>query len=425
MPLTDTAIRQAQPGPKSRKLSDANGLYLELSPAGGKWWRLKYRYAGKEKRISLGTYPETGLKAAREGALAARQLLASGIDPSEARKEDRAELRLVQESAKREEAGLPAEGSFELVAREWFETRRDDWAAGYSSKIIARLEADIFPWMGKEPIDSITPPQLLQVIRRIENRGVLETAHRALENCGQIFRYAVATGRVESSPARDLKDALRKPMVVHFPAITDPARLGELLRACDGYKGSHIVRTALRIMPMVLLRPGELRQARWEEFDLDAALWTVPAVRMKREKVGKLHGKPHLVPLATQVVDALRNLHPLTGPTGYVFRGERHHDRPMSDAAVNAALRAMGFPKDEVTGHGFRATARTMLVERLRVPESIVEAQLAHSVKDSLGRAYNRTEFQAQRAKMMQTWADYLDTLRKGGKAKSSSRRAA
>lgn len=270
----------------------------------------------------------------------------------------------------------------------------------------------MFPYIGADPITLVTPPRLLEVLRRVEARGVVETAHRALENCSQVFRYAVAIGKAESNPARDLKDALKKPMVKHFPAVTDPKRLGELLRACDGYKGTHVVRAALGLMPMVLLRPGELRQARWDEFDLDAGVWTVPAARMKREKAGKLFGKPHVVPLARQAVVLLRDLQALTGASPYVFRGERHHDRPMSDAAVNAALRAMGFSADEVTGHGFRATARTMLAERLGVPEPVIEAQLAHSVRDSLGRAYNRTEFQIERVAMMQKWADYLDQLR-------------
>lgn len=281
-----------------------------------------------------------------------------------------------------------------------------------------RLEVDVFPYIGAAAITSVTPPKLLEVRRRVEARGVLETARRALENCSQVFRFAVALGKIESNPARDLKDALRKPMVKHFPAITDPERFGELLRACDGYKGTHVVRAALRLLPMVFLRPGELRHAKWEEFDLDAGLWTIPASRMKREKSGKLYGKPHLVPLAHQAVAVLRDLQELTERSPFVFRGERHHDRPMSDAAVNAALRAMGFNADEVTGHGFRATARTMLAERLGVAESVIEAQLAHSVKDSLGRAYNRTEFQAERASMMQIWADYLDQLRHSQQSK-------
>jgi|SRR6185312_7931476 len=412
---SDTTIRNIKPGDARKRLTDGEGLYLLLFVKGGAHgWRLDYTIHGKRKTLSLGTYPDTGLKLAREKAEAARQLVAAGADPSEQRKEDKAAHVRAREAEERAGAGLPSQGSFEEVAREWYALHRDDWAPSYGDKIIKRLESDVFPWIGRLPVDCITPPQLLTVLRRIEQRGVVETAHRALENCSQVFRHAVASGCAPSNPARDLKDALRKPVVKHFPAITNPVRLGELLRACDAYQGTHVVRTALRLMPLVLLRPGELRQAQWSEFDLDAGVWTVPAARMKREKAGKLNGKPHIVPLAAQAVAALRELYPLTGPHGYVFRGERHHDRPMSDAAVNAALRAMGFGADEVTGHGFRATARTMLAERLGVVEPVIEAQLAHSVKDSLGRAYNRTEYHDERRAMMQTWADYLDRLRKG-----------
>lgn len=412
MPLTDTAIRKATPGPKTRKLSDGKGLYLELSPAGGRWWRLKYRIAGVEKRISLGTYPETSLKAAREKTDEARALIAQGIDPSQARKAAKQEAAHQDEQAQRQAQGLPLNGSFEAVAREWFDTRKDEWAPTYAQKIIRRLEADAFPWLGNLPVQNITPPMVLEVLRKAENRGVIETAHRVLETCGQVFRFAVATGRIESNPARDLKDALRKPMVQHFAAITDPKRFGELLRAIDSYRGTPVVCAALRLLPLMLLRPGELRQAHWDELDLPAAIWTVPAARMKREKVGKIYGKPHIVPLPRQAVAIFEALKPLTEHSPYVFRGERSANRPMSDAAINAALRTLGFSSDEVTGHGFRASARTMIVERLGIAESVVEAQLAHSVRDSLGRAYNRTEFIQERVRMMQQWADYLETLR-------------
>lgn len=412
MPLTDTAIRKAMPGPKTRKLSDGKGLYLELSPAGGRWWRLKYRIAGVEKRISLGTYPETSLKAAREKMEEARALVAQGIDPSQARKAAKQEAAHQDEQAQREAQGLPLHGSFESVAREWFDTRKDEWATTYAKKIFRRLEADVFPWLGKLPVTNITPPMVLDMLRKAENRGAIETAHRVLETCGQVFRFAVATGRIESNPARDLKDALRKPMVQHFAAITDPQRFGELLRAIDSYRGTPVVCAALRLMPLMLLRPGELRQAQWDELDLPAATWTVPAARMKREKVGKIYGKPHIVPLPRQAVAIFEALKPLTEHSPYVFRGERSAQRPMSDAAINAALRTLGFSADEVTGHGFRASARTMIVERLGIAESVVEAQLAHSVRDNLGRAYNRTEFMQERVRMMQQWADYLDTLR-------------
>ncbi|WP_326538618.1 tyrosine-type recombinase/integrase [Pseudorhodoferax sp.] len=412
MPLTDTAIRKAVPGPKSRKLADGQGMYLEVAPSGGKWWRLKYRIAGVEKRLSLGTYPETSLKAAREKRDEARAAIVQGIDPSDLRKASKVQAQADHADAKRVAAGLPPPDSFKHVAQEWFDTRKDDWSESYGQKIMRRLEVDVYPWLGDTAMSAITPPMVLTVLRRIEGRGVVETAHRALENCGQVFRYAVATGRIESDPSRDLKDALRRPMVVHFPAITSPERLGTLLRAIYSYRGTPVVVAALRLLPMLLLRPGELRQGQWPEIDLAGALWSIPPSRMKREKAGKLFGKPHLVPLARQAVAIFEELHPVTGRGAMVFRGERSHERPMSDAAINAALRSMGFSNDEVTGHGFRATARTMLVERLGVPENVVEAQLAHAVKDNLGRAYNRTEFVAERVAMMQRWADYLDELR-------------
>jgi integrase len=403
MPLTDATVRNAKPGVKSRKLTDASGLYLEVRPEGGKWWRLRYRFEGREKLLSLGTYPDVPLGEARAKRDEMRKLVASGADPSLARK--------ASKLARADDVA----NSFEALAREWYSVKRDDWSASYGEKIIARLEADVFPYIGRRPVAEVTPPDLLEVLRRVEGRGVVETAHRARENCSQIFRFAVATGRATSDPARDLKDALRTPTVKHFPAITKPERLAELLRACAGYAGTPVVRTALLLAPMLLLRPGELRHAQWSEFDLDAATWLVPAARMKRLKAGKFQGAPHMVPLPTQAVAALRELEPLTGRNAYVFRGERHHDRMMSENTINAALRTMGFQKDEVCGHGFRATVRTMAVERLGVAAEVVEAQLAHRVRDSLGRAYNRTEFLDQRRAMMQLWADYLAALAKGG----------
>ena len=399
-------------------MTDGLGMYLEVAPSGGKWWRLKYRVAGVEKRLSLGTYPETSLKSAREKRDEARALIAQGIDPSDLRKASKAQAQADAAQAQRAAEGLPQQDSFEQIAREWYETRKDDWSPSYGEKIMRRLEADVFPWLGDKPINTLTPPMVLAVLRRVEKRGVVETAHRALENCSQVFRYAVATGRVESDPARDLKDALRRPMVKHFAAITSPERLGTLLRAIHSYNGTPVVNAALRLLPLLLLRPGELRQGEWAEIDLAGSTWAVPAARMKRQKVGKLYGKPHLVPLARQAVAILEELQPITGRGAMVFRGERSHERPMSDAAINAALRALGFSADEVTGHGFRATARTMLVERLGIAESVVEAQLAHAVRDNLGRAYNRTEFVAERVDMMQRWADYLDALRSDVPAK-------
>lgn len=377
-------------------------------------WRFDYSFHGRRKTISLGTYPDTSLALARRKADQARQLVAEDIDPSQKRKAEKESWAQERIADEREAQGLPPIDSFEAVAREWYAVKKDGWSPSYGERIIARLENDVFPYIGKVPVAEVTPPQLLEVMRRIEARGVLETAHRALQDCSQALRYAVATGKAPSNPARDLKGALRRPMAKHFPAITEPKRLGELLRAIDSYAATPVVRAALKLAPMVLLRPGELRFAEWPEIDLDAAMWTVPAIRMKRELRQKLHGAPHLVPLPRQAVEVLRELHPLTGHAKMVFRGERHHDRAMSENTINAALRAMGFSADEVTGHGFRATARTMLQENLGFDPDVIEAQLAHAVRDPLGRAYNRTEFLEQRRKMLQAWANYLDKLRQG-----------
>ncbi len=410
---SDQTIKAVKPGDARKRLNDGDGLFLLLFVKGGAHgWRFAYSLHGRRNSLSLGTYPDVGLALARRKADEARALVAAGVDPSDARKTSKAEQHRKQESDRRSAAGLPAEDSFEAVAREWFETRKDRWSTGYSEKVIARLEADVFPYVGRLAIEAVTTPDLLAVLRRMEARGVVETAHRARESCSQIFRFAIATGRATRDPAQDLRDALRQPTVRHFPAITTPKRLGDLLRAAYGYAGTPVVRAALRLAPMLLLRPGELRHAQWVEIDLETRTWTVPAERMKREKAGKQFGAPHIVPLPPQAVDVFRDLFPLTGRSQWVFRGERHHDRPMSENTVNAALRAMGFAADEVTGHGFRATARTMLAERLGYEESVIEAQLAHSVKDSLGRAYNRTEFLAQRRGMMVAWANYLDELR-------------
>jgi integrase len=410
---SDATIKAIRPGDPRKRLSDGAGLYLLLYVNGGSHgWRFDYTFEGRRKLISLGTYPATTLAIARRKAEAARQLVAEGFDPSAQRKSQRAAQLKTAEAQTRVKAGLPELGSFEAVAREWYEIKRGGWAPSYGEKIMARLEGDVFPWLGRLPIATIPPTQILEVIRRVEDRGVVETAHRVLESIGQIYRYAVACGKATYNPARDLKEALKPATPRNFPAITDPERFGQLLRACDNYAATPVVRAALKLAPMLLLRPGELRFAEWHEIDLDAALWTVPAARMKRELRGKNLGAPHLVPLPRQAVAVLRDLHPLTGHATMVFRGERHHHRAMSENTVNAALRAMGFSADEVTGHGFRATARTMLHERLGFSPDVIEAQLAHSVRDSLGRAYNRTEFVQQRREMLQTWADFLDKLR-------------
>jgi integrase len=410
--LSDTLIRNIKPGYPRARLTDGSGLYLLTFVKGGAHgWRLDYTFGGKRKTISLGTYPDTGLRLARDKAATARQLIASGTDPSQQRKSEKLQQAIAREAELHQAEGKPVAGTFEQVAREWFATRRGEWAPGYADKILQRLERDIFPFLGRSSMDAITPPKLLEVLRRIEARGAIETAHRALENCGQAFRFGVATGRATSDPGRDLKDALRKPQVEHFPAVTDPKRLGQVLRAMAGYNGTPVVKAALRLTPMLLLRPGELRQAEWSEIDLDAALLPVAPARMKGRRHAKVHGKAHFVALPRQAVEVLRELHQVTGQGELVFRGERDHDRPMSDAAVNAALRAMGFAQDELTAHGFRATARTMLAERLGVHEAVIEAQLAHAVKSALGRAYDRTQFLVERKVMMQQWADYLDEI--------------
>jgi len=416
VPLTDTVIRNLKPSDAKKRLSDGNGLYLLASVNGGSHgWRFDYTFKTIRKTISFGTYPDTSLKLAREKAAAARSLVAAGIDPSEKRKAEKVQNKQYREMQIAVASGAILPGTFEQIAREWFDIKSPEWAPSYGDKVIRRLEADVFPWVGKKPIDSITPPEMLSVLRRIESRGVIETAHRAKESCGQIFRYAISTGLAVSDPCRDLKGALRKPKTRNFAAIITPKELAELLRAIDGYAGTHIVRTALKLAPLLMVRPGELRFADWEEFDLDKSLWTIPSARMKRTKDEKKFGKPHVVFLPTQAVVLLRELQPLTGPSGYVFRGEYKHDRAMSENTINAALRRMGYDtQNEVTGHGFRATARTMLEEQLGWDPKLMEAQLAHDVPDVLGTSYNRAEFLALRKQMMQAWADYLDYLRKG-----------
>ncbi|MGE5539631.1 MAG: tyrosine-type recombinase/integrase [Gemmatimonas sp.] len=407
MPLTDAAIRAAKPSKKPVRLFDGGGLYLEIAPSGGKWWRLKYRFGGKEKRLSLGTYPETPLAGrkdaktgvwmdgAREKRDQARRLLAQGIDPGEHRK-----------ATKRAKDGLTA-NSFEAVAREWFAKFASQWTAQHGERHLRRLEQDVFPWIGKKAVAEITAPELLSVLRRIESRGAAETVRRVRQKCGQIFRYAIATGRAERDPSADLKGALAPPRVRHFAAVTEPKQLGGLLRAIEGYNGQLVTRCALRLAPLVFVRPGELRCARWSEIDLDGAEWNIPAERMKMRSA-------HVIPLASQAVAILSELHPLTGDGEYVFPSARTPKRPMSNNAILAALRRMGIAKEEMTGHGFRAVARTLLDEVLGVRPDIIEHQLAHAVRDPLGRAYNRTTHLKERRTMMQRWADYLDTLRKG-----------
>jgi integrase len=393
MPLTDLEVRRATPREKTYRISDGRGMYLEITPAGGKYWRLKYRFNDREKRLALGVYPDVTLAHARRKRDEARALLADDVDPGQAKKE------------KKRLARLNAATTFEAVAMEWFEKQAPGWAASHSEKIMGRLKKDLLPWLGSRPIADITPPEVLEVLRRAESRGANDTAHRLHQNCGQIFRYAVATGRAMRDVSADLRGALRPNRHTHFASITDPVKVAEMLRAFDSFAGTLVVRAALQLAPLLFVRPGELRQAEWAQFDLEQREWRYTVSKTKTE---------HLVPLARQVVDILKELQALTGQWRYVFTG-RDRRKPMSGAAINAALQRLGFDtKTEITGHGFRAMARTILHERLRFPAEIIEHQLAHRVPDALGSAYNRTRFIDDRVAMMQAWADYLDRLKAG-----------
>ena len=393
MPLSDVAIRKAKPTGKTQRLFDGGGLYLEITPAGSKLWRQKYRHGGREKRLAHGTYPEVTLAEARARREAARRLLANGIDPGEHKKAEKV--------AGEERAA----NNFEAVAREWHGKFSKGWAKSHADKIMGRLENDLFPWIGPRPVAEIKAPELLRCLRRIENRGALETAHRVLQNAGQVFRYAIATGRADRDPSADLRGALAPWKPQHYPAPTDPKAVGELLRAIDGYSGGNVVKAMLRLAPLVFVRPGELRQMEWAEVDFDAKEWNIPAHKMKMRE-------PHLVPLSRQALAILKDLHPLTGNRAHAFPGGHDPRKPMSENALNAALRRMGYDKTTMTAHGFRAIARTLLDEELGFRPDYIEHQLAHAVKDANGTAYNRTTHLSERRKMMQAWADYLDALR-------------
>ena len=396
MPLTAITVKNAKALDKPYKLADEKGLYLEISPSGGKWWRYKYRFQGKENRISLGTYPDTSLADARNAHTEARKLLANGVNPSEERKSKKAANKLNNEN------------SFEALAREWWASHMVNKAASHKDKVIRRFELYLFPWIGSKPISEITAPQILEVIRRIEKLNKAETAHRTLQTAGQVFRYAVQKGVVIRDVTADLKGALTPTTTKHMAALTEPKDLAELLRAIDGFNGTLTVNCALRLAPLLFARPSELRKARWSDIDLQAGEWRYTVSKTKTD---------HLVPLSTQAIAILKEIQPVSGHGEYVFQGGHSPLRPMSESAVNAALKRMGFDtQTQITGHGFRATARTLLHERLNIDPHIIEHQLAHSVPDTLGSAYNRTKFIAQRKLMMQQWADYLDELKEGAK---------
>jgi integrase len=411
------ALRKAATGCRPVTIKDGDGLTLIARPDGGGWWRLRYWVSSKENRLSLGTYPEVSLKAARQKRDEARKLIASGGDPSAKRKADKAELARQQEAQQLADAGLPGPGTFETVAREWLTVvHREKVSEGHAERTRIRFEKDAFPWIGRRSIAEIEAPELLDTLRRVIARGAIETAHRLKDACGQVFRYGIATGACKRNPAADLRDALPPVVTRHHAAIVDPKRAAELLRSMSDYAGHPVTRAALALSAMLFLRPGELRQLEWLWVDFDAATITIPPTLMKRKKAGKLNGAPHLVPLAPQAVAILWSLKKLTGEEGrrYVFPALTTSQRPMSENTVNMALRRLGYEKSEMTAHGFRAMARTMAEEKLGVAPEVIEAQLAHDVADSLGRAYNRTTFADQRRDLMLKWADYLDRLRDG-----------
>ena len=393
MNLTVKRIQAAKPRAKSYKMHDGRGLYLQVPPSGNKRWRMKYRYDGKEKLLALGTYPSINLKEARDRCEDARRMLGRGVDPSE-------HQRLYKESARKQH-----ENNFASIATEWLS--RQSYSDGHKQTVISRLENNVFPWIGEQPIENITPPQVLDVLRRVENRGAVESAHRVKSIISQVSRYAVATGRAERDVTSDLRGALPPVKTKHMAAVTEPSELAEILRAFDDYHGSHIVRCALQFMPLVFVRPGELRHAQWKDISLESRQWRFVA--------SKTH-VDHIVPLSRQAIAILEDIRPLTETSRYVFPSHRSLERPMSENTILAAMRSLGIDKAVTSGHGFRATARTLLEELLRYPPEYIEQQLSHAVRDPLGRAYNRTKHLEERTKMMQRWADYLDALRSGGK---------
>lgn len=404
MALTDTFVKNAKYSgrPVGDKHSDGGGLFL-LVKSGGKYWRMAYRYGGKQKTLAFGAYPAVTLAQARKKRDAAKELLAQDIDPGVIRRAEKAATKAA------------AANTFEAIARELHAIKAPSWSPLYAARWLERMEKDLFPSIGKMPVGDVTAPILLSVLRRVESRGAHETAHTLRQTAGQVFRYAVQTGRADRSPAADLHGALQPVVVKHMAAILEPVKAGELLRAIDGYSGQPITRAALQLSALLFQRPGNIRSMEWAWIDLDKAMLTIPAQAMKRTIQGKINGRPHLVPLAPQAVAILRELVPLTGHGRFVFPGLRTHDRPMSDNTVNAALRRMGFSGDEMSAHGFRAMARTIMVERMPgISDGVLEAQLAHGKSGPLGAAYDRADYMQQRVSMMSRWADYLDELRRG-----------
>lgn len=399
--LTDATIKQIIKSGNTGRHSDGGNLYLNKSKSGALLWQYKYSIARRANIASIGRYPEVTLAMARREAEKLRELVTQGKDPNAVRREaTRVKL-------------FDHDNTFESVAREWFEQHQGEWSAAYAQKELGRLRTHVFRFVGRTPIRHLQIPHMLDVLRRIEGSGSLETAHRVNITCGQIFRHAILTGRADGNPCQHLSKAIKKPVPKNHPAITNEGELGAFLRAARGYSARNaVVAAALRLLPMLFLRPGELRLGDWAEIDFERAEWRIPSVRMKRTLKGKVHGDPHIVPLSKQALAVFRQLSALTGPSGLIFKGARSEDRAISDNTINAAIRALGYDTaTQVTAHGFRATARTMGAEVLGVDERVLEHQLAHEVKDKLGRSYNRTEFLPQRQAFMQQWADYLDRL--------------
>lgn len=393
MPLTDTAIRTLKPAEKATKYFDGGGLYLEVAPSGGKWWRLKYRFQGKEKRISFGVYPTIGLKEARERREEAKKLIAQGIDPS------------AQRQAIKASFTSAAADSFEVVTREWFDKHVVNLAPSYAKKVRSLFERQIFPVVGAKPIAEVEPTDILDAARRVEQTGAIETAHRLIQICGQVFRYAIATGRTKYDVSTGLHAALPKVNVKHMAALTDKKRIGQLLRAIDAYGGFFPMRCALRLAPLLFVRPGELQKAEWAEFDLTAKEWRLPASKMKMRQ-------RHIVPLSRQALSILAELQPYTGNGRFLFPSIRTDTKPISIESMLVAIRSMGFTKDEMTMHGFRGMASTLLNE-MGYNRDWIERQLAHGERDHVRAAYNYAEHLPERRRMMQKWADYLDGLKK------------
>ena len=403
--LTDAECRNATclPDKKQTRFADSGGMYLQVSPAGSKRWFLKYRVEGKEKQLALGSYPKMGLTAARKARDTAKLQKSDGIDPVQARKVEKLK------------ATRPGGDTFKAVALEWYAKQAPQWSASHAERSLRQLERDLFPWIGARAMTDIHPMELLAALQKVEERGAVETADRVLMLARQVWDYWLPAADVQQ---RNITEGLKGRLTPYrgksFAAIVDPLRMGELLRAMRRYKGGPIVRTALQLAPLLYQRPGNLANMEWAELDLDAALWTIPSMKMKRTKLEKEQGQAHTVPLPVQAVALIKGLQPLTGHGRYVFPGERSRDRPVSDNSVRTALYALGFGKEQ-TWHGFRASARTMLVDQLNLDPLAIEANLAHAVKDANGRSYNRTQYLTQRFEQIQQWADYLDKLAAGG----------